>query len=262
MSINGIIMGYIPLRQGDTSSLSITPAVWDASHMKKGSALARNLKERMERERLNPKSLSLNAGLNETYVRDILIGKSLNPTEARLAKLATALHCDVADLTGKMSLSMNVSGVKEQPGPDPQTVTIPELDVRAMGGAGAEDQPPNGDGSHVVLAEWLIPADFLRSVTPTPHAVRIIRVIGDSMEPSYVTGDRLLVDTSHKFPSPPAIYVTWDGYGLVLKHVEIIQGRDPPVARLSSDNPAYAAYEVPVADLKIQGRVMGRWVWK
>jgi transcriptional regulator with XRE-family HTH domain len=56
----------------------------------------------MEAKGFTPKGLSLAAKLNETYVRDILKGKSRNPTNARLQKLAAALECRVADLTGEL----------------------------------------------------------------------------------------------------------------------------------------------------------------
>ena len=152
------------------------------------------------------------------------------------------------------AISLNM-GVK----PD---IEIPELDVRAMAGGGADDQPLDSNGQNRVIANWTLPIDFLRSYTTSPSAVRIIRIVGDSMEPHYLAGDRVLVDTSHVIPSPPGVYVIWDGFGLVLKHLEVMAGKLPAVVRLSSDNPAYAPYEVPVSDLKVQGRVMGKWVWK
>jgi transcriptional regulator with XRE-family HTH domain len=64
--------------------------------------IARNVRLRMEAKGFTPKGLSLAATLNETYVRDILKGKSRNPTNARLQKLAAALDCRVADLTGEL----------------------------------------------------------------------------------------------------------------------------------------------------------------
>lgn len=144
----------------------------------------------------------------------------------------------------------------------PASLTIPELDVRAQGGAGVDDAPLDCNGRHMVLAEWSLPADYLRSYVTSPASVRIIRIVGDSMEPHYAAGDRVLVDTSHRTPSPPGVYVIWDGFGLVLKHAEVLAGRRPTMVRLSSDNPAYAPYEVAVDDLQVQGRVMGKWVWK
>lgn len=47
---------------------------------------------------IGQKALALKAGLNETYVRDILRGKSRNPKHAHLAAIANALDCSILDL--------------------------------------------------------------------------------------------------------------------------------------------------------------------
>ena len=63
-------------------------------------------------------------------------------------------------------------------------------------------------------------------------------------------------------PTPPGVYVLWDGYGLVLKRVEILQGTSPAMLRIKSINPVYAEYERPMDDVQINGRVVGKWAWK
>jgi transcriptional regulator with XRE-family HTH domain len=65
--------------------------------------LARNLRIWMEYRGFGQKALALKAKLNETYVRDILKGKSRNPTQSRLSKLAEALDCSLDDLTGNVA---------------------------------------------------------------------------------------------------------------------------------------------------------------
>ncbi|HEY2105557.1 MAG TPA: helix-turn-helix transcriptional regulator [Candidatus Binataceae bacterium] len=60
--------------------------------------VARQVHYRMVDMGLSPKALSLRAGLNETYVRDLLIGRSRNPKGHQLTQLAAALECEVADL--------------------------------------------------------------------------------------------------------------------------------------------------------------------
>lgn len=142
---------------------------------------------------------------------------------------------------------------------------IEELDVRAKGGAGAAqpDLVTDGDESgHPVLARWRIPGSYMHANSANPSAVRIIRVSGDSMEPDYPANDRVMVDTSHRVPSPDGVYVLWDGYGLIIKRLELIYGSSPPRVRISSANPAYSSYEVAVSDVLINGRVVGKWTWK
>ena len=48
---------------------------------------------------MSPKALSLAAGLNETYVRDLCMGKSRNPKTEQIERLAKVLGCSVNALT-------------------------------------------------------------------------------------------------------------------------------------------------------------------
>lgn len=211
----------------------------------------------MAKKGVNQSELARHLKIESQSVNQWIKGKTV-PRGARLNKVAAALDVTVSELLG----------VSEQSDPDVRarqnrrSVVVAEIDVRAQGGSGADDTPMNGNGTHVQLDEWSLPADYLRSHVASPSAVRIIRIVGDSMEPNYAAGDRVLVDTSHLTPSPPGVYVVWDGFGLILKHVEVLAGRQPAVARLSSDNPAYAPYEAAVSDIQVQGRVVGKWVWK
>ena len=144
----------------------------------------------------------------------------------------------------------------------PNNIVVPELDVRPQAGAGAEDITLEGDEAHSVVAHWTMPASYLRAFAEDPSMVRIVRVAGDSMEPEYPAGERVAVDTSHRTPSPPGVYVLWDGLGLVLKRVELLMGSNPRRIRLSSINPGYPPYEVPLTEVQINGRVIGKWTWK
>jgi len=55
------------------------------------SEVARAVERRMKALGLSPKSLSKKAGLNETFVRDLLEGRSRNPRADSLQKLARGL---------------------------------------------------------------------------------------------------------------------------------------------------------------------------
>ncbi|WP_367159933.1 helix-turn-helix transcriptional regulator [Kozakia baliensis] len=67
------------------------------------SGVAAELRRRMEDSGYNQKSLALAASLNETYVRDILKGKSKNPEAGRLQRIANVLGCSVDDLMQRSS---------------------------------------------------------------------------------------------------------------------------------------------------------------
>ncbi|HYD98766.1 MAG TPA: S24 family peptidase, partial [Alphaproteobacteria bacterium] len=112
------------------------------------------------------------------------------------------------------------------------------------------------------VAVWQVPREVLAPVTmAAADRIRIITTIGDSMEPSIPAGSKLMVDTSDCMPSPPGIFVVFDGIGLVVKRVEYVPHSEPARVRLWSDNPAYESYERPLTDANIRGRVIGRWRW-
>lgn len=61
--------------------------------------VAREIYRRMKAAKLGQKALAQIAGVNDTYVRDILKAKSLNPKSEQLSKVAEALGCTLLDLT-------------------------------------------------------------------------------------------------------------------------------------------------------------------
>ena len=137
-----------------------------------------------------------------------------------------------------------------------RTIRIEELDVRASAGAGLL-----GDTEKVV-AEWQVPSGVVRGYSTAPASeLRIITVMGDSMEPTLQPGQRVLVDTGDRQPSPPGIFVVWDGLGLVIKRVQMLPHSEPARVKISSDNAKYDPYERTLDEAYIQGRVIGQWRW-
>jgi len=226
------------------------------------------IKRYLEARERSATDLSKAAGLNDQYVSQYLRGKSQSGKTDNLGKVATAMGLTLGELIAPLDQipAPAAPSIKPEP-PEPSTsvgraVQVAEYDVRPQAGGGAPMPLLDGNGQHRVVSTWSIPADYLRAYTAEPEAIRIVRVAGDSMEPEYPAGERVAVDTSHRVPSPPGVYVLWDGFGLVLKRVEIIPGTEPRRVRLMSINPAYPAYEVPLDEVVINGRVIGRWVWK
>ncbi len=133
---------------------------------------------------------------------------------------------------------------------------IPELDVRAAAGNGLVGE------SAKIVDEWALPSGVVRHYSTAPASdLRIITVLGDSMEPTLQPGQRVLVDTGDRNPSPPGVFVVWDGLGLVVKRCQVIPHSEPPRVRITSDNPKYDAYERALTEAYIQGRVIGQWRW-
>jgi DNA-binding XRE family transcriptional regulator len=144
-----------------------------------------------------------------------------------------------------------------------KSVTVVEYDVRPSAGGGADMPELDGAGEHSIVARWEMPRDYLVSYIENPAALRIVRVAGDSMEPEYAAGERVIVDTSHRTPSPSGVYVLWDGFGLIIKRLDLVPGfKEPRMVRIMAINPDYAAFDVPLHEIRIAGRVIGKWVWK
>ncbi|KAB8122496.1 helix-turn-helix domain-containing protein [Komagataeibacter medellinensis] len=318
------------------------------------SPAAAEIERRMAQLNLNKKRLAELAGLNETYVHDILRGKSRNPGGDRLEKVAAVLGCTASDLLrapasgsgpgtaagrlkalreragytvrgiardlgmgdrfssyafyenklkkdfipvdlvrrlvslltdrgdppiaasevwalsgivpGATDLNESISRAERATMPpiDDGAITVHEYDISPQAGAGAiVDHTACGDGeAHPTLESWRIPRNFIRNYLPDTGGLAIIRVTGNSMEPEFSAGDRVLVDTGHRIPSPDGVYVLWNGMGVVIKQLMLVPNSRPPRIRIISVNPTYPVDEVDASDLVINGRVVGKWVWK
>jgi phage repressor protein C with HTH and peptisase S24 domain len=134
--------------------------------------------------------------------------------------------------------------------------TIEELDVRAAAGAGAMVE------SEGKIGEWSLPSTLVRVASNSAaEAIKILTVVGDSMPSSFRPYDKVMVDTLDRNPTPPGIFVVWEGLGLVVKRVMALPHSDPPAVRIISENPDYPPYERTLDEAYIQGRVLGKWLW-
>ena len=201
------------------------------------------LDQRMRELGFNAKSLSRAAGLNETAIRDIMQDRIKSPTVDTINSIADALEIAYSDL---------VNATEPKRHNNDRLVYIKELDARAGGGMLAH----NDDDT--VVETWGIPVSALDQYMRDPDAVRIIRVTGDSMSPNYRPGQRIFVDITDNTPSPPGVFIVWDGMGTVIKRCEHIMQSDPPRLLLTSDNKDYQSYELTADEAGIIGRVIGK----
>lgn len=214
----------------------------------------------MKERGFNQKSLAEAARLNETAVRDILKGRSRRPLHTTIIALARTLACEPEDLIGgwRGTSALGASGGAASAG---STATIRELDVRpAAGGNSSVVEILEGAEEEATRALYGFPASGFRELYGAPpEEVRILEVVGDSMAPELWPGQKVMVHLRDRQPSPPGVFVLWDGLGLVIKRVEFIAQSDPPKLRISSDNRQYAVYERTIDEVHILGRVIGRW---
>lgn len=145
-----------------------------------------------------------------------------------------------------------------------ERVVIPEIQIKSasrQGEKGQKSTAPNVAEPDNVLSEWSLPRQLLANQIGAESTMRIIQVMGDSMIPEFNPGDRVMVNTADRMPSPPGVFVLWDGFGLIIKRCEMVPHSTPPRAILSSANNNYSTYEMDVQELQIQGRVVGKWQW-
>lgn len=127
---------------------------------------------------------------------------------------------------------------------------VPRLAVGASAGPGAlgaDDAP---------LGQIGFETRWLRQLTPNPKALSIIQVSGDSMVPTLVDGDDILVDHGDAADQiRDGIYVLRVDESLIVKRLALNPALRSFTVR--SDNPAYPAWtDVDPATIDIVGRVI------
>lgn len=140
----------------------------------------------------------------------------------------------------------------------------PEIDVRLGAGEGSVGQmltigANGGTSGHRVVAEWLLPEAFLVGVMEANAARTIImEVVGDSMQPTYQPGDRVIVDLAQTKLVADTVYAISDGYSEPqIKRLQRVPFSQPARVRIISDNPALETDEVDLERVHIIGRICG-----
>ncbi len=129
---------------------------------------------------------------------------------------------------------------------------VPEFDVHVSAGGGALVV------EEAEIGRWPFNPEYLSNFLGLARAnLAIVEVRGDSMEPTLISGDRVLVNMSDRQISQSGIFVLFDGGGTVVKRVDKRIGDDETVT-LISDNPIHDRYQVDVDQLNVVGRVV--WV--
>ncbi len=101
--------------------------------------------------------------------------------------------------------------------------------------------------------------DWIRSeLNAHPSDLCLVRVRGNSMEPTLRAGDCLLIDLRARTPDYEGMYLLKMGEMLLIKNLQALPGEK---VQVRSDNPAFEVFTVNMADLDGQMKVLGRVVW-
>lgn len=101
---------------------------------------------------------------------------------------------------------------------------------------------------------------WLQQIGLNPKHASILRVKGDSMEPTVKDGSIVLVDEQKKRPVGNHIYAFIEEDELRIKRLDVIDGGKSKVLTITSDNPDYPS-EVRINSDINKLRVLGQVVW-
>lgn len=154
-------------------------------------------------------------------------------------------------LTGEGSPRLDLQGT--QPEAPPGLLLLPLYGAKAAAG-----EP------HIALSEEPVKLlafreDWIRGeLRRNPADLFLVTVIGDSMYPTLVPGEIVLVDRTETVPHADAIYLMRVGEGIMVKRLQ--WGIDKQL-HIISDNAAYRERTITSTDLADGVAVLGRVIW-
>jgi transcriptional regulator with XRE-family HTH domain len=140
----------------------------------------------------------------------------------------------------------------------PASVQVPELASRSEDHARLKKRKEGGHTDRVRAEGWVFPASFLHEQLQTAaKQLIVVEAEGDSMAPTILSGEKVIVDNSHKTPSPDGVYAIRDSFdNVIVRRLQLLRASQPPRVKVISDNPKHAAEEVPLNDIEIVGKAL------
>lgn len=141
------------------------------------------------------------------------------------------------------------------------TEQVPELASSSDSAADRSKLKKRKEGSHLDRIKpegWVFPGDFVRNqLQSSPKQLLVVEAEGDSMAPTIMTGDRVVVDSGHKAPSPDGLYAIRDSFdNVIIRRLQLLRATRPSRVKIISDNPKHAAEEVALGELEIVGKAL------
>lgn len=208
------------------------------------TVIGERIRYRMLEKGLNAMELARRSNVKPSFLYDIMNGKSANPSIVKLSQVAKELEVELEYILGEGKLELTRSRPMEDE--EGCHIIIKELQTLSAAETVAPFSSP-----YAFQKKWI--RQTLRAM---PENVRLTTLHGDGMEPTLYDGDIVLVDISRKHPTPPGIFMLFDGLGPVAKRLEFVTNSTPPSVHVLSDNARYSAYTRPLAELQIVGRII------
>lgn len=134
-------------------------------------------------------------------------------------------------------------------------VYLPVYDVRAAAGGGELVENESVVDVLAFKESWI-----RQELHASPADLRLINVVGDSMEPDLRAGDIILIDHADQAASREGIYVIRMDGALLVKQLQRLPGG---IVRVISRNQVYEPFAVQSSSINAPGGVdiIGRVVW-
>ena len=197
----------------------------------------------------SPSDLAAKVGVSSTTLT-----RPLNPEGTHPYSISRRTLEKIREKTGipfppEAGASPIVTPGDSESGEEGDMIRVPVFDVTASAGHGSlvtmEEQ----------VDEMAFATRFIRSMTAAaPKMLAIIQVKGDSMEPTMLDGDKVLVDRTKTSLDFDGLYVLRYGQALHVKRVG--RHRKRGWVTITSDNDQYRQIEAEYSDVDIVGRVL------
>lgn len=279
------IMGFIPFYNG---KFPISPDDRKFPTMDCMATLKEIVEKRLDQLSVGAVEAATQAGIERTFIRDIVDGRKKSVRSDKIDVLAKALRLDpVALAQNKLVPLESIANKNLVSSFDPDdsesanyegeqaflreswephiSGAIPELDGRLGAGQGSVGEVINlpiqsGTASgHRIIAEWVLPQGYLRNeMKASPAHTIVMEVIGDSMAPTYQPGDRVLIDLQQNQLVTDTVYAISDGFSEPqIKRLQRVPFSSPTQVRIISDNPSLETFTANLEQLTIIGRICG-----
>jgi transcriptional regulator with XRE-family HTH domain len=134
---------------------------------------------------------------------------------------------------------------------------VPEIASRSE--AGHSKLRSRREGLHVErlkAEDWAFPASFVTNrLQASAKNLVVVEAEGDAMAPTIMSGDKVIVDSGHKTPSPDGLYAIRDSFeNVIVRRLQVLRAAQPSRVKVISDNPKHAAEELALSEIEIVGK--------
>jgi transcriptional regulator with XRE-family HTH domain len=139
------------------------------------------------------------------------------------------------------------------------TEHVPELASRSEASGAHSKLRTRKEGRHVArikTEDWAFPVSFVTNqLQASAKNLLVIEADGDAMAPTIMSGDKVILDTSRKTPSPDGLYAIRDAFeNVIVRRLQLLRAAQPSRVKIISDNPKHAAEEIALGDIEIVGK--------